>query len=146
MPNTFSLYLFHRVQGALQGQATIYYKGNGSYIGTFSQSKRVGYGVRLYADGSKYVGQYVDDKQKLKGVFTYADGSSLNGDFNDGKVEGIATKTSSDGRTQTLGLYKNGVLVEKLSLEIKKRWTGVVAGSNPKAKRRKTKTSETIPE
>lgn len=146
MLNIFLLLFFQRVQGALQGQATIYYKGNGSYIGTFWHSKRVGYGVRHYADGSKYVGQYIDDKQNLKGIFTYPDGSSLNGDFKDGKVEGIATKTSSDGKTKTSGLYKNGELVEELLFKIRKRLTGDVARSNLKAKKRKTKTSETIPE
>ena len=86
-----------RAKGALHGQATVFYKDNSSYFGTFSLSKRVGYGMRTYTDGSKYVGPYFDDKPNGKGVLTNQDGSSLHGDFQDGKLDGFVTKISSDG-------------------------------------------------
>ncbi|CAJ1943279.1 unnamed protein product [Cylindrotheca closterium] len=129
--------------GKVDGQAFVCY-GNGVnggfFFGTYAGSRRVGYGVRYYADGSKHVGPYSNDKPNGRGKRTYKDGSSEDGDFTDGKLDGYVVKTSRD-KIQTVWYYKNGIKrkewTEKVSRE---RKDGDVAEASP-TKRHKTGTS-----
>lgn len=122
-----------RKQGALHGQATVFYEDKGSYFGTFLKNKRVGYGVRTYpadSDYKDYAGQWFKDKPNGKGILTYKDGTSLKGDFKDGQPHGLVTKTSVEGETKmtVTGRYQNGELVEICNIAIKNRGGGYFSG------------------
>eukprot|EP01130_Rhizamoeba_saxonica_P016624 TRINITY_DN7718_c0_g1_i1.p1 TRINITY_DN7718_c0_g1~~TRINITY_DN7718_c0_g1_i1.p1 ORF type:complete len:1017 (-),score=221.20 TRINITY_DN7718_c0_g1_i1:77-3127(-) len=87
-------------RASFHGQGTMEFLGN-TYIGNWTDGKRMGQGKEKFSTGHVYTGNWIQDVPSGTGKITYPNGSSYIGDWKAGKRDG-------DGRID----YKNGDIYE----------------------------------
>jgi CHAT domain-containing protein/TPR repeat protein len=80
---------------------------NRTYVGTWQNGKRSGYGEITFFEGSKFIGQFDDDQPNGQGTYIFADGRRYVGKFKSGKYDGQGTFTFADGG-QYVGEFRVG--------------------------------------
>ena len=81
------------------------------YEGDFTNGKREGYGVEVYAGGGRYEGGWKDNYFEGHGIMILANGNRFEGEFHAGKPNGQGTSTAKNGTVSgnwTEGCFKEG--------------------------------------
>ena len=64
---------------------------DGTYVGSWKNDMRNGYGTFSGNDGSKFTGYYKNDKKDGYGTFVYSNGDQYEGSFKDDNIDGNGT-------------------------------------------------------
>jgi hypothetical protein len=83
------------------------YPNGDTYNGEWSDNKRNGRGVFIFANGNKYDGEWRDDKKHGRGICTLANGNKYDGEWKDDNAHGQGIFTYFNG-DEHQGEYKNG--------------------------------------
>jgi len=82
------------------------YRGGDGYYGEFSEGKRDGHGLYMWADRTTYSGDWLQGDMHGIGTFTFPDGTFYTGEFYYGSFQGQGKKEWTDG-AKAIGQWEN---------------------------------------
>ena len=91
-----------------------------NYYGELHKGDKHGWGEYKWPNGDRYVGEFRHDKKSGRGTYFWANGSKYVGEFLNERFHGSGIETSPDG-SEIKGIWKNGVLIEKVQQKPKKK-------------------------